>query len=250
MFNHLIDDFCNSFNPIDYFQLQSTFTFSDLPIATTSFAANPAIDVLADDLLSSQQCSRGSHRYYFSSSDNGPPIVVDSGASFLVTPLFSDFITGKYTTASRSCESLTGTTKILGHGPIHWRFLDFNENSQDLYPQVQYIPDAGIRLFRPQQYFVACQGGSLFFDKDGCNLTLTNGNSFGIPYNCRNNLHMLSPLSFSSSVSGYTKSLLSFQDLSSSTLTLLLTDETNQNMTSPLKELLVWHWLIGHLGFG
>ena len=131
-----IDDFCNSFNPLHYFQLQSTFTFSDLPIATTSFAGNPAIDVLADDLLSSQQCSRGSQRYYFSSGDNGPPIVVDSGASFLVTPLFSDFITGKYTTASRSCESLTGTTKVLGHGPVHWRFLDSNDNSQDIYPQV------------------------------------------------------------------------------------------------------------------
>ena len=63
LFNHLIDDFCNSFDPINYFKLHSTFTISDLPIAATSFAANPAIDVIADDLLSSQQCSRGSHRY-------------------------------------------------------------------------------------------------------------------------------------------------------------------------------------------
>ena len=233
MFNHLIDDFCNSFNPIDYFQLQSTFTFSDLPIATTSFAANPAIDVLADDLLSSQQCSRGSHRYYFSSGDNGPPIVVDSGASYSVTPLLSDFITDKYTTASRSCESLTGTTKVLGHEPVPWRFLDSDNNSHDLYPQVQHIPDAGIRLFSPQQYFVACQGGFLFLDKDGCNLTLPNENSFDIPYNRHNNLPMLSPLSSAFSVSGCTNNLFSFQDLSSSALTLFLTEETNQNITSP-----------------
>ena len=164
--------------------------------------------------------------------------------------MLSDFITGKYTTASRSWESLTGTTKVLGHEPVHWRFLDSNDNSQDLYPQVQHIPDAGIRLFSPQQYFVAYQGGSLFLDKHGCNLTLPNGNSFGIPYNRRNNLPMLSPLSSASSVSGCTKSLFSFQDLSSSALTLSLTDETNQNITSPQKELLVWHWRLGHLGFG
>ena len=54
LFDHLVDDFCNLFNPIDYFKLQSTFTFSALHIATTSIAVNPAIDVLADDLLSSQ----------------------------------------------------------------------------------------------------------------------------------------------------------------------------------------------------
>ena len=158
MSNHLVDNFCNSFNPIDYLKLQSNFTCLELPISSISIAENPAIDVLSNDLLSSQQCSRGSRCYYYSSGDNGPPIVVDSISSYSITPLLSDFISSKYTTTSRSCESRISTTKVLGHGPVHWRFIDSNNTSQDLYLQVQHIPDAGICLFSHQQNFVAYQG--------------------------------------------------------------------------------------------
>ena len=84
------------------------------PIAVTS-----AIDVLAGDILASQQCSRSSHRFYYSSSDNGHPIVVALGAFYSIDLLLSDFVFRKYTTASRSYQYLTDTTQVFGHGPFH-----------------------------------------------------------------------------------------------------------------------------------
>ena len=89
--NDLINDYysqsvASSFNPLDYlsmfkpFSLYSTFA-SDSPPDTSS-----SVSVLANELLRLQGRTSGTH-FCLSSSENDPPIVVDSGASYSVTPL-------------------------------------------------------------------------------------------------------------------------------------------------------------------
>lgn len=43
--------------------------------------------------------------------------------------------------------------KVLGIGKIQWCMRDVYENTHEVYVDAYYIPDAGVRLFSPQQYF-------------------------------------------------------------------------------------------------
>ena len=69
----------------------TTFSISSNIVST----ASPSVSVLADDLLRVQGNIPGS-RIFLTSSDNDPPIVIDSGVFYSVTPLISNFIEGNF----------------------------------------------------------------------------------------------------------------------------------------------------------
>ena len=116
---------------------------SDSPPDTSSL-----VSVLTNGLLRLQGRTSGT-RFCLSSSDNGPPIVVDSGASYSVTPLASDFLEGTFVPQPSTVDQLSNTVVVSGFGQAHWRFTASDNNTPvDLLPTNTYlIPSAHIRLF-------------------------------------------------------------------------------------------------------
>ena len=86
--------------------------------STTSALSLTSISVVADNLLRLQGCSPGK-RFLVTSHDDGPPIVIDSSATYSVTPLESDFIQDIFVNQSFTVTQLSSTVVIAGHGQSH-----------------------------------------------------------------------------------------------------------------------------------
>ena len=92
--NNLLHIFCFTLDPLVYFHTFDSFSLSSSKIINIV----PAISLLADDLLRLQDSSPGDTRVCLSANDGGTPIVIDSGASYSVTPLRHDFLSDSFTT--------------------------------------------------------------------------------------------------------------------------------------------------------
>ena len=87
---------------------------------------------------------------YFSSFDtDSKPILVDTGASFSLSPCRDDFINYK------KCESEVsglGKVKIIGKGTLHWPIVTDERKTVTLTVHNCYhVPEIPVRLFSPQK---------------------------------------------------------------------------------------------------
>ena len=107
--------------------------------------------------------------------------------------------------------------------------------------EAYYVPVVSIRLFSLQTYFQENN------DKGHCDrqarktvLTLPDGTSLTFPYNSGNNLPLMlttNPL----------QAGLTAHDIPTvRSMLLSVADQTNQNLTTAQRELLLWHWRFGH----
>jgi hypothetical protein len=83
---------------------------------------------------------------------DGPPLVVDTGASCCITPCRSDFV--EYTTKSSvKIKDLYGLNKVAGEGLVRWFVLDRFGREHALEMRAYHIPHASVRLLSPQSFF-------------------------------------------------------------------------------------------------
>jgi hypothetical protein len=141
----------------------------------------------ADELANRDQYAMSSKdrvkTVYFSRKEGELPIVIDSGASFSVTPNIHDFV-GPIRPCSRSeLNGLNTKISVIGEGDIQWKFQDVFGTVRTLTATAYYVPDAGVRLFSPQIYFMKHQCGSYTMDHKGSSLTLRDGTTLQFPYN-------------------------------------------------------------------
>ena len=186
-----ISTFISHFNPIDYFNVFKIVFIS----SNIVYPASPSVSVLVDDLLRFQgntSCSRICQP----SSDNGFPIVIDSGASYSVTPLIFDFVESTCVSKPSIVDHLSGSVVDSCFYQDHWRFTSSDGGlPHDILPEQTYIiPSAQIRLFSPYAYIRQHQQGNFLLDINGCTLTLPGDRSRLTPFNLHNNLPLLQPL--------------------------------------------------------
>lgn len=171
-----------------------------------------------------------------------------------MSPFKEDFITPL---EDSGCQDITGIgdhkSKILGVGTVSWNVRDVFGRSGTIETHSYYVPGIAIRLFSPQSYFQEHDAGSAHLDKDKVTLHLPKGGDLDFPYQFGSNLPMMllnDPqfadfASSERSTAGLTKA-----DVPELSCALnCVGEEGNQNITNPAKELLLWHWRLGHAGF-
>jgi hypothetical protein len=111
-----------------------------------------------------------------------------------------------------------------------------------------YVPEGSIRLFSPQVYFQEQRRGHAKIGATGLSWTLTDNTILRFPYAGGSNIPIMLTKKGSAPTVG-----LTYNDLRPLTDTVLVTtylgvaDEANQNLTLSQKELLRWHWRLGHI---
>ena len=167
-------------------------------------------------------------------------IIVDSGATYAITPHIEDFIPGTYVTMNSTVKGLTSTTPLIGRGTVRWRFTDIHGIPATIEALAHHIPSAEVRLLSPQHFLQGSGGGEYTLKKDTSFLTLKDGSSLEIPYHYSNSLpsvnHSRDRLSCT-----YTPSA---NDVCMSVL-----DGSNQNLSKSQQELLLLHSRLGHINF-
>ena len=184
---------------------------------------------------------------YFSTKDD-LPIVIDTGGSYSVTPNVEDF-DGEIRPADiGDLQGLSAPATVGGVGTVVWTIKDVFGSVRTIRTKAYYVPSAAIRLFSPQQYFQEHNAGEFWCNARRAVLTLGDGSELEFPYNPGSNLPLMLPDRQSTSV-GFT-----FEDKASlsqlgETINMSVAHDMNQNLTAPQRELLTWHWKLGHANF-
>jgi hypothetical protein len=180
--------------------------------------------------------------------NNVMPIVFDTGASASVSPLREDFIGLLDPPLFPTLKGLKYTIKVVGSGMLEWTIIDVDGIARTMSTNTLYITDGSIRFFSPQTYFQENHKGKAPVDEENLNLTLPCGTTMRFRYTSGCNL----PIMLTKHVNGLFIGL-SFEDIQvmseSASVYLTVADETNQNLISSQKELLLWHWRLGHANF-
>jgi hypothetical protein len=124
----------------------------------------------------------------------------------------------------------------MGSTRLRWR-------KRTIATMAYYVPTANIRLLSLKVYFDEQNGGSYHMERGMPRFILGDGTPLTCPYQPGSKLPMM--LTSSHFNNPTTKVVLTFED-TNMLAKLTVADEVNQNLTAAKKELLLWHWKLGH----
>ena len=168
-------------------------------------------------------------------------LLIDSGASCCVTHEKGDFVTElRQFDRPRVLGGLANGIPIEGIGEVAWTFEMDDGKYRTLKVETCYVPLAGRRLLSPQSCDQQNTEVGMDFSINGKRGIITMRNN-GDVLTC--SLDPTTNLPIAVGLSGYTVG----QKMEE--LNLCITEEANQNLTEAQKELLRWHFRLGHLNF-
>lgn len=198
----------------------------------------PAVDRLSTAMRQSPAIFKASQLVSF---------IWDTGASFTVTPEKADF-EGEIKPLPTPIH-LNGLAKglsVRGTGKVKWTVQLDNGDYKDIIVKAYYAPGSSARLLSPQSYIQqwhqdnptpTSQPPTAEINADSFVFTWSDGASLTVPLSGASNLPVSSILD--------RKSL----EENAQQVHLCVTDEANQNLSEAQKELLRWHFRLGHVNF-
>ena len=184
---------------------------------------------------------------YFSNKPDDLPMVIDTGGSKSVTPVKNDFVGDIRPADISDLQGLSASTVVVGVGTVRWTIKDVFGTTRSMLTEAYYVPAASIRIFSPQQYFQEQDAGEFWCNAKRSVLTLADGSVLEFPYNPGSNLPLMLP-DMADPMGLTFEDRQTFMTLGTSAF-LSVADEVNQNITASQKELLRWHWRLGHANF-
>lgn len=178
------------------------------------------------------------------------PIVIDTGASISLTPNLEDFIGPLSDSEWVDLDGVGGNkVKIEGAGQVAWTIRDYFGNVEVVKTQALYCPDATIRLFSPQTYFVEHDSGDCHLNKTQLKLVLENGQTLYFPYQRGSNLPLMytnwndEPCPGAHNIMAACNNTVAMDEIFG-------VKKDNLNLSRAQKEVLIWHNRIAHAGCG
>ncbi|MGH7974322.1 MAG: hypothetical protein ACREBR_02255 [bacterium] len=135
---------------------------------------------------------------------------------------------------------MKGITKGLpveGIGILTWYFVDGKGIIQKIETEGLYVPEVTIRLFSPQSYMTRNKSDSKYLDRHRSEFEFENGNVMTLDYHARSML----PVARAFHEDEVCKV--------AEGLHMCVTQDENKNLTAHQKQLLKWHFRLGHTAF-
>ena len=183
--------------------------------------------------------------FHVQSDVNGAPIIFDSGASITITPYKEDFIGDiDYSSSAIGNVQLLGVseaTQIIGVGKIKLMVHTDTGAKRNIITTAYLVPNARVRLLSLLRYkedYIG-QGCSFLLDDRGCTFTFPRsigGGKITFDYRGRNN--------FIPRTTAYSQSYA--KPARKHHKVFMVLEDSNLNLTSAQKELLKWHFCLGH----
>ena len=197
------------------------------------------------DATSTSNLFRFHSVFHVQDMEHGAPIVFDSGASTTITPYKSDFVEGVNTNpdaiGSSQILGIGANAAVKGVGRIRLSVYTDSGAKREIITDALYVPDARIRLLSVCRYReeYSGQGCSFLLDDFGCTFTFPKSQGGGkITFDYRGDNYIPKTTAYSQR---FGKSA-SRQDKNA----FMILDNSNVNLTAAQKELLKWHFCLGH----
>lgn len=249
-----VTEFLDRLDPLSHYQVLKSLSSDSMLLTVCEQKKKEAALVAAADLRATYKAADLSWSppvvskqfVLHTVEDSRVPVVIDTGASVSLTPNFKDFIGPVSPPDLKSLQGLGSSSSVQGQGIVEWQIRDVLGTVRTIRTKAYLVQNAPVRLFSPQTYFKEGGAGNLYVDHQRAELTLHDDSILTFPF-AENNLPYMLP--DWQPIVGFTfsdQSILSNQSL----VQLSVADETNQNLTPRQKELLKWHWKLGHAHFG
>ena len=171
---------------------------------------------------------------YLCEHDDDLPIIFDSGASLGVSPIKSDFVELDELEDPFVISEVSGDTLVPAIGIVEWALFDDNGRKHVVRLRAFYVPSARVRLLSPQLLFSTEGDGHFHQDASGSHFRFPHTECI-LSFDANNvNLPIAFPVRLRSARQR------------STSLTANVLDDGNHNLTASQKELLLWHFRLGH----
>jgi hypothetical protein len=193
--------------------------------------------------------SEGGYLNATKSKWKGLPIVLDTGASWSVTPNVNDFVGEIDPAGVTELKSLDAKIQVHGVGTVKWEIRDAVGEVQTIRTKALYVPSAEVGLFSPQVYLKEHKKGELVCQFDKVLLWLPNGIKLEFLWQELSNLpFMLTDDMFDNPAKVLTAGIshTDLQAVKTASMFPTVLSQSNLNLTGSQKELLLWHQHLGH----
>ncbi|MGH7974178.1 MAG: hypothetical protein ACREBR_01535, partial [bacterium] len=166
-------------------------------------------------------------------------VIVDSGASIPVTPCRKDFKGDlKAPPKDLTLKGISSGLPVQGIGILTWYFVDNMGIIQKIETEGLYVPEMTTRLFSPQSYMRKNNNDrSYYMDRHDSKFTFKDGHAMALEY------HERSMLPLARGFHEHEVSNIAEE------IHMCVNEDGNQNLTAHQKQLLKWHFRLGHTGF-
>ena len=209
------------------------------------FAGHTPLIPSIDSSMGCRVLSQHPRAFWASLKDDLISAIWDTGATMTVTFCKNDFIDGvRPTDQPLVIGGLANGLHVEGEGQVQWSFLSDEGTFITLQTKAYYVPSAGQRLISPQ--YVAQERHRehpdrieklLDLDHACVRVNFPEQGTLTVPYDKASNL----PVSYAFQADQADHCLAE--------LNLCVTEESNQNLSYSQKELMQWHFRLGHLNF-
>ena len=186
-------------------------------------------------------CSTTDHQQH---KEKTFPVIWDSGASVCITPDRYDFLNFSSKPTLSRLNSVGGGHDVDGEGEVLWSIVDATGMLRQLKVKAYYVPTSRVRLLSTNALLQHYPDETMKHDRDSLVLSGVSGDR------SRNSiivdLHHTSRLPISTAYRYGTA--FSFSAVSEAAV-LSVTSAENANLSEAEKELLRWHFKLGHITF-
>jgi GAG-pre-integrase domain len=172
-------------------------------------------------------------------------LIVDTGCTTSSTGFKEDFIPGSLRAIKSTITGISGKLNITHIGTVRYEVLDDKCNVKVIQTRAFLVPNLNSRLFGPQAYLIEMRRNkkdlyglfNLHMTADAITMTWPDNSVLTITYDARN----LMPR-----IWAYHDASQALQKLAQVGC---VTSETNANLSQGQKDLLKWHFKLGHIDF-
>jgi hypothetical protein len=176
-------------------------------------------------------------------------LIWDSGASLSISNDRNDFVGAISTTPGQTISGISEGLLIEGHGTVAWHFMDKDNKMQTLLLPAYYVPTCNQRLLSTASVSQVYPNAVICMHHLGATMTVElNGSMVNIPawINPSNNLPTSTNLSITSFDVASAYKCTNFSQIPV-VAALSTVSPTNYNLSEAEKELLRWHFRLGHI---
>ena len=207
------------------------------PIPSKCFLASPALKMALQAPL------RFRNSIAATSSNVNIPIIWDSGASVSISPIRSDFTTLDTPSNPMRLSGIAKNLAIKGIGMVEWMIHDANGTLRTLQLPAYYVPGVKVRLLSTTSLLQTYPNETICVEAS----QLTLSGVYGDP--TKSSVHVrINPETNLPTSNAYNP-----DDTKLAVAALIATvnevHSENHNLSEPHKELLRWHYRLGHIGF-
>jgi hypothetical protein len=228
--------FLSTHDPSHFMQFHRHFDFVTTPTTNSGVITVPLQRTLIST-IDAHHC--------LSSKFTESTVIIDTGVSVCISPHQTDF--GTYGDSAMKIKDLSSSNRVMKEGLIRWSLCDATGTVVDIELMGYHIPTADVRLLSPQ-VFLRSFGGQALLNSNRMDICLDDGVNLSEYYCPRTNLLMI-PLALSvgsqycfwSDAFRYTT-----QDYKEIVGLKSVLHQTNSNLSSSQKEVLLWHQRLSH----